>query len=388
MERIKLFVEELIGFMGLEGTLLTAVRLVLMVLVAVILAWVSFVFFHRLVMPMVLRLLKKTEAKWDDVLFNRRVLTSACQIVPAIVIWQLLPLVFFEFPLVRELLARATAIYITVMSVRTVVAFINAFKELEDGRRTSAQQYFQSFMGVLKIIIIFIAAIIVVSIIVNRNPLAIIAGLGATSAVLMLVFQDTIQGLVAGVRLTSNNMLHIGDWITVPKAGANGIVTDMSLTTVKIRNFDNTIITVSPKTLVDDSFQNWIGMQESDGRRVNRKLYIDFKSVTFVDEALREELVSKGFFEAKELEGNKVNLTLFCQYMERYIAQRPEVNDQMLLMVRQFEATNTGLPIEFYFFLREKDWLTYEHQLSDILNVIYATMPVFHLKIYQQYPEQ
>ena len=388
MERIKLYVEDLIGFMGLEGDALTMVRLLLMVLVAVVLAWLAYAFFHRLVMPGVLRLLKKTDAKWDDVLFNRRVLTSACQIVPAIVVWQLLPLVFYEFPVVRELLARLTAIYITVMSVRTVVTFINAFKDLEDGRRTSAQQYFQSFMGVLKIIIICIAVIVVVSIIINRNPLAIIAGLGATSAVLMLVFQDTIQGLVAGVRLTSNDMLHIGDWITVPKAGANGIVTDMSLTTVKIRNFDNTIITVSPKTLVDDSFQNWIGMQQSGGRRVSRKLYVDFKSVAFIDDRLRGELVEKGFFTAKEVEGDRVNLTHFCQYMERYIAKRPEVNDQMLLMVRQFEATNTGLPIEFYFFLKEKEWKTYEHQLSDILNVIYATMPVFHLKIYQQYPEQ
>ena len=374
--------------MGLEGDALTVVRLLLMVAVAVALAWMAYAFCHRLVMPAVLRLLKKTDAKWDDVLFNRRVLTSACQIVPAIVVWQLLPLVFYEFPVVRELLARLTAIYITVMSVRTVVAFINSFKNLEEGRRTSAQQYFQSFMGVLKIIIIFIAAIIVVAIIINRNPLTLIAGLGATSAVLMLVFQDTIQGLVAGVRLTSNDMLHIGDWITVPKAGANGIVTDMSLTTVKIRNFDNTIITVSPKTLVDDSFQNWIGMQESEGRRVNRKLYVDFKSVTFVDDRLRSELVEKGFYTDKELEGDKVNLTLFCQYMERYIARRPEVNDQMLLMVRQLEATNTGLPIEFYFFLKEKEWKTYETQLADILNAIYATMPMFHLKIYQQYPEQ
>ena len=123
-------------------------------------------------------------------------------------------------------------------------------------------------------------------------------------------------------------------------------------------------------------------------RRVSRKLYVDFKSVAFIDDRLSGELVEKGFFTAKEVEGDRVNLPLFCQYMERYIAKRPEVNDQMLLMVRQFEATNTGLPIEFYFFLKEKEWKTYEHQLSDILNVIYATMPVFHLKIYQQYPEQ
>ncbi len=388
MERIKTYVEELIGFLGLSGTPLTVTRLLLMVLVAVVLAWVSYWVCRRLFVPLIVRLTRKTEVKWDEVLFNRKVLISACHIVPAIVVWQLLPLVFFEFPVVRELLARATAIYITVMSVRTAVVFINSFKDLEEGRRTSAQQYFQSFIGVLKIIIIFVAAIIVVSIIFNRNPLAIFAGLGATSAVLMLVFKDTIEGLVAGVRLTSNDMLHKGDWITVPKAGANGIVEDMSLTTVKVRNFDNTIITVSPKTLVDDSFQNWIGMEESDGRRVNRQLYIDFKSVTFVDDELRRKLVEGGFFKEGELKGEQVNLTLFCQYMERYLAKRPEVNEKMLLMVRQLEATNAGLPIEFYFFLYEKEWKAYENQLAEILNVIYATMPVFNLKIYQQYFEK
>ena len=388
MERIKTYVEELIGFLGLSGTPLTVTRLSLMVFVTVVLAWISYWVCRRLFVPLIIRLTKKTEVKWDEVLFNRKVLISACHIVPAIVVWQLLPLVFYEFPLVRELLTRATAIYITVMSVRTGVVFINSFKYMEEGRRTSAQQYFQSFIGVLKIIIIFVAVIIVVSIIINRNPLAIFAGLGATSAVLMLVFQDTIEGLVAGVRLTSNDMLHKGDWITVPKAGANGIVEEMSLTTVKIRNFDNTIITVSPKTLVDDSFQNWIGMEESDGRRVNRQLYIDFKSVAFIDDTLRQRLVTQGFFKEEEIQGQQVNLTLFCKYMERYLAKRPEVNENMLLMVRQFEATNTGLPIEFYFFLHEKEWKTYEHQLAEILNVIYATMSEFNLKIYQQYLEK
>jgi miniconductance mechanosensitive channel len=338
--------------------------------------------------PLVLKLTNKTQAQWDDVLFNERVLVSACHIVPAIVIWQLLPLVFYQYPVARELLTRATAIYITVMAVKTVLVFISSIKDLDGDRRTNRQQYLLSIMGVLRIVLLFVAAIVVVAIIINRNPMKLIAGLGATSAVLMLVFQDTIKGLVAGIRLTSNNMLHKGDWITVPKAGANGIVEDMSLTTVKIRNFDNTIITVTPQTLVDDSFQNWIGMQRSQGRRANRRVYYDFRGIRVIDEAMRKHLVEKGYFKAEELKGNEVNMTLFRQYAERYLRQHPQVNPKMTLMVRQLEATQCGLPVEFYFFIRQKEWVKYEHQLADIMDYFYAITPDFGLKVYEQYPEQ
>lgn len=386
MEKIKIFVEDLFQSLGLSDSASTVVRFVALVIVAVLLAWATG-YLCRKIVPLVGKLTRRTDNKWDNVIFNRRVLISASNIVPAIVVWQLLPWVFYEFPVVQEILKRITAIYITIMSVKTIVVFIDSFKYLENQRRSSAQQYLHSFMGVLKIIIIFIAVIIVVSIIINRNPLAIIAGLGATSAILMLVFQDTIVGLVAGIRLTSNDMLHKGDWITVPKAGANGTVEEMTLTTVKIRNFDNTIVTVSPKTLVDDSFQNWIGMQQGDGRRVKRLIYIDFRSIRVADEALKDSLVKKGYCTKEEVKGDQINLNLYRRYMERYIAAREEVNTGMMLMVRQLEATNTGLPVEFYFFLKEKEWVTYEHQLYDILSWAYAMAQEFGLVIYEQLME-
>jgi miniconductance mechanosensitive channel len=289
---------------------------------------------------------------------------------------------------VRELVTRATAIYITVMAVRTSFVFINSFRDLDEGRRSSRKQYFYSFMGVLKILMALIATIIVVSILIDRDPIKLFAGLGATSAVLMLVFQDTIKGLVAGIRLTSNDMLHKGDWITVPKAGANGIVEEMTLTTVKIRNFDNTIVTVTPQTLVDDSFQNWIGMQKSQGRRVNRRVYYDFRGIRIVDDALREQLISKKYFKEGEIKPDDVNMTLYRRYVEDYLRRHPMVNTNMTLMVRQFEATQAGLPLEFYFFLKEKSWVEYEHQLAEIMDFIYAITPDFGLLVYEQYPFQ
>jgi miniconductance mechanosensitive channel len=316
------------------------------------------------------------------------VLISICHIIPAIVIWQLLPLVFYQFHIVRELLTRFTAIYITVMSVRAAVAFIDSFKELDNSHRSSTQQYFHTFCGVLKIIMIFIAIVVVVAIALGKSPLTLFAGLGATSAILMLVFKDTIEGLAAGIRLTSNNMLHKGDWITVPSTGANGTVEEISLTTVKVRNFDNTIITVSPKTLVEGSFQNWIGMQQSDGRRVKRLVYYDFRSIKVVDAELRQHLIERKYFKEEDFKGVEVNMSLYRRYMEKYIMNRDDVNEDMMVMVRQMEATNAGLPLEFYFFLKNKVWKEYEHHLADIMEHIYAVTADFGLTIYQQYPEQ
>jgi miniconductance mechanosensitive channel len=388
METIRIWVEEMIGMTGLTGDAVPFVRHVVLALVAILLATLAGLVCRKLLVPVVRKLTARTEARWDDVLFNERVLVSACHIVPAIVVWQLLPLVFYQFPTVRELVTRATAIYITVMAVRTSFVFINSFRDLDEGRRSSRKQYFYSFMGVLKILMALIATIIVVSILIDRDPIKLFAGLGATSAVLMLVFQDTIKGLVAGIRLTSNDMLHVGDWITVQKAGANGIVEEMTLTTVKIRNFDNTIITVTPQTLVDDSFQNWIGMQQSEGRRVNRRVYYDFRGIRLIDANLRSQLVEKGYFKETDIKEGDVNMTLYRRYLEHYLKTHPLVNADMTLMVRQLEATQSGLPVEFYFFLKEKTWVEYERQLAEILDYIYAITPDFGLLVYEQYPEQ
>ena len=388
MENIKIFVEQILELSGLTGNAVPIVRHILLVITAVILAWLAALFCRKLIVPLILKITNKIEVKWAQVLFNRKVLISACNIVPAIVVWQLLPMVFYQYPVVREVLARLTAIYITIMTVRTIVVFIDSFKKLEDERRSSMQQYFHSFCGVLKIILMFLAAIAVVSIIINKSPATLIAGLGATSAILMLVFKDTIEGLAAGIRLTSNEMLHKGDWITVEKAGADGTVEEMTLTTVKIRNFDNTIVTVSPKTLVDDSFQNWIGMQESDGRRAKRKIFFDFRSLSPITDEQRQQLIEKKYFKPEEIKEGDINMTLFRQYMEKYLASREDVNADMTLMVRQLEATSTGMPVELYFFIRNKEWVVFEHTVAEIMEYTYATAKDFNLKIYQQLPDR
>lgn len=387
MEEIRTFAENLFGIAGVSGTTANIAVYVLMVVIVSVLSWLAGYICRRVLMPMVLRLTAHTDVTWDDKVFNKTVLTSACRIVPAIVIWKLLPLVFSESLFLNEFLKRATAIYITVMSVRTMIVLVDSVKEIESEKYVSMQQYLRSFCGVFKIVLVFVSVIIVAAILIDKSPLRLFAGLGATSAILMLVFKDTIEGLVAGIRLTSNDMLHKGDWITVPSTNANGTVEEMTLTTVKIRNFDNTIVTVSPQTLVNGSFQNWVGMQQSAGRRVTRTLYYDIHTIKVADDTIKENLLRHGYFTEEELNGEHVNMTLLCRYMEKFLSMQPEVNTSMQFMVHQLNPTTTGLPVEFYFFLTEKDWIPYEHQLADIMNRIYAMTPDFGLKIYQRYPQ-
>ena len=257
MEEIRNFVDEMITWAGVTGDFVPMLRHILLTITAILLAMLSDFLCRKILVPLISKITDKTDITWDDVLLNKKVLTSACHIVPAVVIWSLMPLIYLEYPIFKEILERATGIYIVVMSVRTALVFIGSFKGLEDSqeRRSSTQQYFHTFCGVLRILMLFVAAVVVVAILLDKNPMTLFAGLGATSAVLMLVFKDTISGLVAGVRLTSNDMLHKGDWITVKSVDANGIVEDISLTTVKVRNFDNTIVTISPINLVNGSFQ-------------------------------------------------------------------------------------------------------------------------------------
>lgn len=384
MNDIVIQAEQLFRQTGLTGSMLTFTSRMTLALIILGVACLIYLLCHKLIVPLMVRIAEKTVVEWDDILLNEGTLRAASHIVPGLFVWMFLPDVFAVYNTVPEVLSRVTAFYVVLMSMRLGIAFIDSFKGFEGERRTALQQYFHTFCGVLKIGVIFISVIVMVAVVIGRSPLTLLAGLGATSAILMLVFKDTITGLVAGVRLTSNDMLHKGDWITVPKTEVNGIVEDITLTTVKVRNFDNTILTVSPLTLVDGSFQNWMSMRSGGGRRVKRMVYFDFRSVRLADDQMKERLTEKYGMKATEMKGNVVNMTLFRRYVERWIAARDDVNSEMMFFVRQLEATSTGLPMEFYFFLKQKDWKPYEHHLAEIMEYIYAIVDDFGLKIYQR----
>lgn len=386
MNELTKYIEHLLASTTLTGGWLSFVTLSVLCATVALIAWLVYMLCVKVLAPITVRITRRTDVVWDDYLLNPQVLRSACHVVPAIVVWLLMPPLFFAYPIIQALLMKATAIYITVAAMRLVVAFISSLKlfDTNNDTRSAAQQYFHSFCGVLKIIVLFLGVIIIISIVIDRSPLTLLAGLGATSAVLMLVFKDSITGLVAGIRLTSNNMVRKGDWITMDKAGANGVVEDITLSTVKVRNFDHTIVTVPPQKLIEDSFQNWQGMQEGIGRRVKRVLYIDFRSIAIVNDELKQKLAADGLMKKEEMKGEVVNLTLFRRYMDRWLAQRDDVVKEATYFVRQLEPTANGLPIEIYFFLKQKEWKSYENHLAEIMERMYALVPVFGMRIYQR----
>ena len=296
-------------------------------------------------------------------------LVVVCVIIPSALVWNFLPSMLGDYPKVYSIVHRVTAIYITVVVTWLLISFANTFRSLGEHHNVPHQQYLNSFISVLKIVLIFIAVIVVIAIILNKDPSTLIAGLGAASAILMLAFQDTIKGLVAGIRLTSNNMLSIGDRITLPSAGIDGIVEEIMLTTVKVRNFDNTIITISPQTLVDGSFQNWKGMKEKVGRKAVRKVFFDFRSIVAGEDGV-------------------VNLTRYREHMEEWLKKHHMVLKDNMILVHQLDATPTGLPLEFVFWLNTQDVLPFEHAISEIMEYAYAEANTYGLRIYQQFPKQ
>ena len=386
MNEITKYIEQLLASTSLTGGWLSFVTLSMLFATVALIAWLVYLLCIKIVSPLAARITSHTDVVWDDYLFNPQIIRAACNIVPAIIVWMLMPPIFSDHPIIQSLILKATAIYITIASMRLVTTFIGSLKlfDNDNDKRSATQQYLHSFCGVLKIIVLFLGVIIIISIIIDRSPLTLLAGLGATSAVLMLVFKDSITGLVAGIRLTSNNMVRKGDWITVNKAGANGTVEDITLSTVKVRNFDNTIVTVPPQKLIEDSFQNWHGMEESSGRRVTRTIYIDFRSITVASDELKKALAAEGLMKQEEMNGDVINLTLFRRYMERWLERRDDVVTSATYLMHLLDPTANGLPIEIYFFLKQKEWKAYEHHLAEIMEWTYALLPKFGLKIYQR----
>lgn len=382
------YIEIFLQWCGVGSKPLHLSALALLAVFTVLLAWLSDWICRRILLPLVHKVVRKTKNKHDDVLLSDKVVATACHIVPAIVVWGLLPRVFEEYTFACEIVGRLTAIYITFMAVRLCLTFLSALASLRFTSNVSTLQYVKSFCGVLRIVVLFFGSIIAVGIILNRDPLTLLAGLGAASAVLMLVFKDTIAGLVAGVRLTSADMLHPGDWITVPSAEANGTVMEVSLTTVKVRNFDNTITTISPTTLVNGSFQNWSYMQggEVAGRRVAKVIVFDTRSLRRVTQQMRRELCEKGYFKQEELEGDFMNLQLFRSYVESWLRKRDEVvsDGSCEILVRDMESSEVGLPVQFYFFLKRKKWKLYEQDASLLMEWIFSFIPDFHLAVYER----
>ncbi len=325
----------------------------------------------------------KTEVTWDDELLNGRMLSALSQLAPALVVNHILPSFFDDSSALHRWIKILTALYVLCVVIYIVCIAVGNVRELMSGREQFKKYAMGGIFGMLKLIAVGIGVIVGLSIIFGREPSSILTAIGASAAVLMLVFKDTILGLVASVQFSVNKMLREGDWIVAESHGVNGEVMKVSLTTVKVRNWDNSISTIPPYTLVSDSFRNYQAMRDAGGRRIDRSVLIDASTVRFLSADELEALDRRGWLDGLDVDAHMVNLKLLRKYLEKYLAVDSRVNHDMLCMVRQMELTPAGLPLQLYFFTKITEWQAFEEIQSDIFDHVYAIVNEFGLRVFQ-----
>ena len=386
MEDLYLEVARQLSDMGIDKENLSwSTRLTLVALILLI-SYIMTKLFRHLVIPAVHKITSRTKATWDDYLFNEKMMTSFCRMIPPIMFYLLLPFVFNNVPQVLDILLKGCLIYLVITTLMLVNSFLNSLYEISNEHETLRNRPLKGIYQMINLVAIGIGIILIISILIDQNAATILAGLGASAAVLMLIFKDSILGLVAGVQLSANDMLRPGDWITMPKYGADGDVLEVSLTTVKVRNFDKTITTIPPYVLVSDSFQNWRGMRETGGRRIKRSIFIDMTTVHFCSEKEKIMFASRGWIDEAQAkpETQVVNLYVFRNYLQNYLKEHPRTHKELMILVRQMQPTSEGLPLEIYCFSNTTVWSEYEQIQGEIFDHILAVIPEFGLRIFQR----
>ena len=372
-----------------------------------VLAWLM----NHLAKGFILRFLrfciKNSKTQWDDKLVQRNLFHRLSHLAPIIVISFFLPQIWVGHPTAEGLIDAFSQIYTMLVVLLVVQALLDAFHDVYRTFEWSKQVPIYSFIQAIKLIVYMVGGVFIVAKLMGKDPSVIFGSLGALTAVLMLVFKDSILGFAAGIHLTTNKMLSLGDWLEMPKYGADGDVIEIGLTTVKVQNFDKTITTIPTYTLISDAFKNWRGMSESPGRRIKRSILIDLNSIRFCDEALLESLASiqaiSGYIREKQKEvqafnqqldtggsdhpanGRRLtNIGTFRAYLVAFLRQHPLINQEMTLLVRQLEPTPRGLPLQIYVFSSDKRWVEYEGIVSDLFDHILSVMKEFDLRAYQE----
>ena len=332
------------------------------------------------------RYTKRAPHQWNTLLMKRKVVHHLIHVLPGILVYFLLPLAFVRGKEILDFSQKICAVYIIAAILFTINGLLLVMLDVYNAKDKQKSRPMKGFVQVLQVLLFFIGGIIIIAVLLDKSPMTLFAGLGASAAVLMLVFKDSILGFVAGVQLSANDMLRIGDWISLPNDTANGTVEEITLNTVKIRNWDNTISTVPPYTLVNNSFQNWRGMQESGGRRVNKNIYLHMTTLKFCTpdmlDVIRKDVPLMADYQPAEGEV-PTNAQLYRIYIERYLRSLPVVNQDLDLIISQKEPTTYGVPVQVYFFSRNKVWKEYERIQSDIFDHLLVMVGKFDLKLYQ-----
>lgn len=359
-----------------------------------------------LIVRVLLVLAKKSTTQWDDYLFERRVFHRLSHLAPAFILYSLTPWAIPDYPVLVNFVIMGSKVYMVGTILTAIDAFLNALHDMYLSLEISKRKPIKGYIQIAKIIMYFIGAIIIISILINKTPTYLLGGLGAATAVLLLVFKDPIMGLVGSIQLSALDLVRPGDWISMPKYNADGTVLELNLTTIKVQNFDKTITTIPTYSLISESFQNWRGMQESGGRRIKRSVNIDmssiklcsaemlekFKKIALIKEALelREAEImeynqSHDFNRDIMVNGRRMtNIGVFRLYMEQYLKNHPKINQEMQLLVRQLQPTENGLPLEIYAFCTEVDGNKYEEVQGDIFDHVLAVLEEFQLLVFQK----
>jgi len=397
MTTIENFLAQFMTDATLIKYLATTIMIVALALLCIIANFVT----KKVLLKSISFIIKSNKFKWDDYLLERKVFHKLSHIVPAIIIY----FSAMIFPQASFFIVKAVNVYVLVIVLLVLIAFLDAVNDIYSTFEISKAKPIKGYIQVAKIVLFFIGGILFISSMFGVSPLILLSGLGALSAVTMLVFKDSILGLVAGVQLTSNDMVRVGDWIEMPKYGADGDVIDISLNTVKVQNWDKTITTIPTYALISDSFKNWRGMQSAGGRRIKRSVRIDTSSVVICDTEMLERFKKihhlKDYIEQKEKEIKSyneehridksikvngramTNIGIFRAYIQRYLEGHPKIHKGMTCMVRQLQPEETGLPIEIYAFANDTAWAVYEGIQSDIFDHILAVAPEFGLRVFQ-----
>lgn len=396
---------EFLKNIGISDNWVKYINLIFLVSVVVVLVFVV-QYVTRIILHTILsRSARLSKADILENLSKRRFPHFLAMIVPFSLAKGSIPIIFDQFPKTMRFMDKLADIYLIFYVIWLIMSVVNAFSDTLRTKPSLKDKPLDSYVQVVKIIFYIIGFIILFSILTGQNPTVIITGLGAASAILMLIFKDTILGFVASLQVSANDMVRIGDWITMPKYGADGDVVQITLTTVKIRNFDKTITTIPPYSLVSDSFQNWRGMVDTGGRRLKRSVFVKQSTIRFIrEDEIRglekiqyiSDYIRKRTTEINDYNSrtgadksllingrNLTNMGLYRHYIDNYLRHHPDVHKEMLLIVRQLQPTSKGLPLELYFFTSTTNWVRYEEIVSDVFDHITAAAGYFDLELYE-----
>lgn len=403
---VKEWIVDGLSLLKLDVTTDSTIYQLTAILVLVVFAYIVFVIARTLRHLYIKKFTITRKSEWDDELQKHGFFRRCGHVLPALVIFIFCPLLFEESDLIYAALRKVMQIYIVVSVVWAGSALFNTIEDVYNSSELAKRAPITGFVQVGKLLMVIIAILLIISNLLSKSPLLLLSGLGAVTAILLLLFRDTILGFVAGIQIAANRMVNTGDWIELPKYGADGEVLQVGLTTVKVRNWDRTISTVPTYSLITDSMKNWRGMSESGGRRIKRHLQIDIQSIRFCDADMLEEYKKiryiKEYIENKTQElrdfhqqqnidemdlinsRRLTNVGTLRAYMRAYLTNHPKINHDMTFMVRQLPPTELGLPLEIYCFSADKDWVAYEGIQADIFDHLIAMLPIFNLRAYQR----